>query len=238
MERFVLTLTACGLMFSCTTVNAQARAPSAVKTPVVREEAEGAAARVAQLEQLDTWLRRLAGRFDFSGEISGESESTCDQAGREFNRQHSGDSSLGCRGGSIPPPPVKISGNADCVGISSGAGVHCVIQLDWQVPVPRYGYGYSPAYRASWFNPGIILYGIDPNALGIRFLQVSQRSIAESALGVLEDNTVTFKLPGRYSSRKVQVIAPPNTDTLEMRVTEDFGEAAAFYRFVLKRVPP
>jgi hypothetical protein len=237
MERFVLTLTACGLMFTCAAVNAQARGPSAVKATVELDEAEVAAARVAQLEQLDTWLRRLAGRFDFSGEISGDSESTCDRARRDFARLHS-NGSLGCRGGSIPPPPVKISGNADCVGISSGAGVHCVIQLDWQVPVARYGYGYSPAYRASWFNPGIILYGIDPNALGIRFLQVSQRSIAESALGVLEDNTVTFKLPGPYSSRKVQITALPDSDNLEMRVIEDFGDAHAFYRFLLKRMPP
>jgi len=233
MERFALALTACGLMFTCAAANAQARGPSAVKATVELDEAEVAAARAAQLEQLDTWLRRLAGRFVFSGEITNDAESTCDRGRRDFERQHF-NGSLGCGGGSKPAPTVTIEGNGDCVGVSSGAGVHCVIQLDWIPPDPPY----TPYIRASWFNPGIVLYGIDPNALGIRYLQVSDRSIAETALGVLEDDTVTFKLQGRYSRRTVRIIAPPDADTMEMRVIENFGDSTAFYRFVLTRAPP
>lgn len=62
----------------------------------------------------------------------------------------------------------------DCVVIGTGPGVHCV--------------------RGGVLDeaPTMILYGLDPDLPGIRYLQVNGRSLAEGDVGKLSGDTVIF----------------------------------------------
>lgn len=68
-------------------------------------------------------------------------------------------------------------GLQDCVGIGDGPGVHCMI---------------GPAPNSEIEAPTMILYGVDLDALEIRFLQVNARSHAEGDRGRLSGNTLNF----------------------------------------------
>lgn len=62
---------------------------------------------------------------------------------------------------------------SDCVAVGTGPGVHCVRGV-------------------ATFTPTMTLYGVDPDAPGIRYLEVNGNSIAEGDLGKLRGNTVHF----------------------------------------------
>lgn len=67
----------------------------------------------------------------------------------------------------------------DCIGIGNGPGVQCVRG--------------PPPYVDGVSGPSMIMYGMDPGEPGVRYLLVNERSIAESDLGKLSGNTVTFR---------------------------------------------
>lgn len=75
---------------------------------------------------------------------------------------------------------TAAKGLLDCVGIGAGPGVQCV-------------FGRGPADQQEPSAPTMILYGVDPGDVGIRYLQVNDQSIAEGGLGKLEGDTVTFR---------------------------------------------
>ena len=79
---------------------------------------------------------------------------------------------------SIEGPGKRLE---DCIGVGSGPGVQCVR---------------SPAHvpnRSGVSAPSMIMYGFDPNESGIRYLLVNARSIAESDLGKLSGDSVSFR---------------------------------------------
>lgn len=92
---------------------------------------------------------------------------------------------------------------SDCVSVGTGPGVHCVRGV-------------------GSFTPAMTLYGVDPDALGIRFLEVNGNSIAEGDLGKLRGNTVHFsriqcpstlerraKMDITTCERQLRIYAPP-----------------------------
>jgi hypothetical protein len=97
----------------------------------------------------------------------------------------------------------------DCTGFGDGPGIHCVIG--------------PPQNALTVSAPTMILYGLDPDAPGVRYLQVNGRSIAEGDLGKLSGDTVTFsKVPCpkfvdeqpriaiMTCDRKLRIYAPPH----------------------------
>lgn len=68
----------------------------------------------------------------------------------------------------------------DCVAIGAGPGVDCVT-------------GPGPKQRSDMVPPSIILFGVDPDNPGIRFLRVNNLSTAEEGLGKLEKDSVSFQ---------------------------------------------
>lgn len=112
---------------------------------------------------------------------------------------------------------IKLSGKGDCTRIGTGAGVHCVLDFDWptisphQVTVPE-----SP------YAPAMLMYGIDPDAPGLHYLQVNNRSIAEAASGTLEGNVASFQTSCVNAPpncvRFVKIIATPE-GTIDMVFT-------------------
>lgn len=77
------------------------------------------------------------------------------------------------RAGASTPEAMR-----DCVSIGEGAGVHCV--ESWGITAQTSGV------------PTMILYGLETRTPGVRYLQVSGRSIAEGDVGRLSGNTLSF----------------------------------------------
>lgn len=110
----------------------------------------------------------------------------------------------------------------DCIGIGSGPGVQCV-RAPPHVPSAS---GVSA--------PSMIMYGFDPNEPGIRYLLVNARSIAESDLGKLSGDSVSFRSVTCPKStdqmatvmvltceRRLRIYAPPDSrDVLMQYITE------------------
>lgn len=91
----------------------------------------------------------------------------------------------------IPPPllvpPNAVRGKADCVLVGSGPGVQCVIHVEWDR---------STSWSSAWLNPDsptIILYGLDPLAGRIRYLQVDRSSIAQQGEANLTGDTLHYQ---------------------------------------------
>jgi hypothetical protein len=108
-------------------------------------------------------------------------------------------------------------GTEDCVQVGQGVGVHCVR-------------GPPPITLQTVVAPTMILYGLDRNAPGIRYLQVNGRSIAEGDLGRLSGDTVTFpKVPCpkfvdqrpkvfiMTCERRLRIYAPPDGKSIRLQ---------------------
>ena len=228
-------LVACAAVFADGVANAQGRGPAAQE---LREFAQGKgqkraldpAVRGAKLAELDVWLRRLIGRFSIEGIVK-----VLEATG------------AGCLGG-ICNVVEGAKGTGDCIGISTGPGVHCVINVPW----PRFfstrtvGRNAELKWRGPYLEPAMILFGIDPKDLEIRLLLVDGQSRAVEALGSLRGDSVTF----RYlcSSGRVATTCPifhlrasPGAMYIEMEYENYEGSSGnsvaplAEFRFVLQR---
>jgi hypothetical protein len=137
--------------------NAQPRgrqAPDQARNVADSDGRANAAKRLATLNEMDAWLRRLVGQYRYDGVA-------VQTAGK--NAGHILDS---------------VEGRGVCVGFGVGPGASCMINA-----------GLFP------LNPAMLLYGIDPDELGIRYLQADDKGIVQSSLGFLKADTVTFKRP-------------------------------------------
>jgi len=135
----------CATAFAAGEASAQARGPSVMEKRSNATESPDFA-RARKLGELDTWLRRLVGRY-------------------------------------VVTRSGITQGRADCIIIGDGPGVHCV------------NGGAEAAQSATLFSSGgpwMILFGLDPDAPGIRYLRVDGQSLAEGDLGKLSGDTVTF----------------------------------------------
>lgn len=144
-----------------------------------------------------------------------------------------------------PSSERRARGVGDCIGIGDGPGVHCVINVTWpEMKWPAGRDGVRP------LAPAMILYGIDPESLGIRVLQVDGRSIAVSALSVLKGDTLAFTTPCINEARIpacrriTRIYIPSSSDGNYIRMSLDIEwwtgrgyERAGGYVFFLQRVP-
>lgn len=206
-NRFVIAvLMMCIAVLASRELGAQGRGLSA-KELRDRVAMDPAAARAAKLAELDAWLRRLVGRYRITG-----------SAGVPYRYNSTCRPGLTC---DEPPlrPPASFRGLADCVSIGGGPGVSCIVNL------------VGPDGAPIRNTPKISLYGLDPDNLGIRYLQVNAGSIAEGEFGELEGNSITFRVRcpivrapmynTLYCRREVKIYAPPDGKSIQIWTRTD-----------------
>lgn len=195
-------------------------------SPSVRQRADG----VENIERftagdsvgnsdLGAWLQRLIGRYKIDGTV--EQTVDLDQSGAKWVSR-------------------KASGAADCQRIGDGAGTHCVINVEWPQILVR-GTPTAPAFSEFFtLRPAILLFGIDSKASGIHVLQVDERSIAVSALGLLSGDTLrlettcTLHFYDPWCKRMVRITAKPSSDLIKMEIAIYGGTR---FSFNLRREP-
>jgi hypothetical protein len=160
------------------------------------------------------WIRRLLGQYAFNGYV--------DLVGK-------GDS--GDR--------RQVYGIGTCVGFGVAPGVQCEIDVRWRATTQSVGE--EVPGRVSALVPAMILYGVEPDELGIRYLQVDSRGLAEGATGFVIGDTATFRAPcvdiPDGCLRITRITAPADSKLIEMQVdTEVNAEVVLRYHFALTRV--
>jgi hypothetical protein len=127
--------------------------------------------RTARLAELDTWLRRLPGRFRIDGRIDLLMQPNAVRT-RDFD------------------------GVADCKEIGDGVGLHCILNAKWPViedqpsmvamgPTPKK----TPSAQLDTMQPAVLVLGLDLGRPGIRAMMVNADSIAHTWSGPLRENT-------------------------------------------------
>lgn len=142
----------------------------------------------------------------------------------------------GIIGGGTRPMPIK--GAADCIAVGKGPGVQCVLNATWG------------AKGDSFLGPAVILYGMDPAAGMIRYLQLNADGLVRSLAGtgdgpaVLSGDTlswwcVTDGVPHPCTNLRGNVFtmrlrAPPDSKFVQM--TFDF-DGRIIFNLDMDRVP-
>lgn len=164
----VAVLTVCAALVAVG-AHADPRGVSTAPEPLTQEQIE--AQRVQKVADIDAWLRRLPGRFRYVGT----------EEVPPYYCTHSG------RGTSCTTPlPREVQGMWDCVGIGTGSGLHCVLGSMAQRREPM---------QPNMDSPMMILFGIDPDAPGIRYLRFDSDGIASESFGYLRGDQATFRTP-------------------------------------------
>jgi hypothetical protein len=167
-----------------------------------------------KVAELIPWLRRLLGQYTYEGYVD-----------------------LGGKGN--PDDQRRVRGVGLCVGFGVAPGVQCEINVRW--PESKGPQGEQIMGGVSPLAPAMILYGLEPDDLGIRYLQVDNRGLAEGATGFIIRDTATFRTPcvdvPEGCQRITRITAEPDSKLIEMQVdTEVNYELAMRYRFQLTRV--
>jgi hypothetical protein len=205
------------------------------RTEKVIDPAEVAATRAAKLAELEAWLKRLVGSFRYEGDVA---EAIAQfSIGRDVRTQYS---------------RSHAKGMADCIGFGDGPGVQCVIKVTWpptRAYHPAQGGAGSPSTPgfAEYLilNPAMSLYGIDPDKLGIRYMQVNGKSVAEIGLGTLNGDVLAFETPCKLGElpttcrQFTRIIAAPDRKSIRIEIDAKLSISLTkiSFRFLLHRVP-
>lgn len=76
---------------------------------------------------------------------------------------------------------TSLEGSADCSGIGTGPGVHCIFSIG------------ASGQRDRWENAAM-LFGIDTEGPGVHRFQLNRDSTAEMGVSRVRSNTVTFQV--------------------------------------------
>lgn len=199
--------------------SAQGRAPSPSRKSADQSESSILARRAAKLTELERWLGRLKGRFHIVGQID---QAWAGQPGRTIR-------------------PVR--GVADCIGVGAGAGVQCLIDATWQ-PITwtiQPTLEVQPAMSEYFtLHPTVLLFGLDPDSVAIRLLQVDDHSIAIAGLGSPKQDVLVMKTKcGRSAwpvcEKVMRFTAKPGSDVVKLEIAI-YGNAQ--WEILLHREPP
>jgi hypothetical protein len=161
--------------------------------------------------EMDVWLRRLVGRFQFDGLVHVVSMGDC--------------APLPPEGSETPPPFVSacapVEGVADCIAIGTGPGVQCVLNVRWNdlYDVDFEGGSVTAAPGAvSYLNPSMALFGLDPGQASINYLLVDNKGLPEGGLGSNTGNQAKFETDcvnlDVYCQRIIRIEAKPDARVL------------------------
>lgn len=179
------------MVFSCLAVLSSGNASGQVQSAIQagNRDAGGlsrSADHDARLMEMDIWLRRLAGKFRITGDYSLTRwyEPPCETA----KKRASAGVVVLCDSADDPPlpAPLVLQGVGDCTSLGTGPGMHCILGFS----------GTPTTEQAQVFQtlPRMTLYGLDPDAEGIRYMQIDGKGTPEGGLGELQSDTVTFKI--------------------------------------------
>jgi hypothetical protein len=193
---------------------APAQAPAPEQLRELSEVVVSGEAPTRKVAELIPWLRRLLGQYSYEGYVD-----------------------LGGKG--QPEDRRTVRGGGTCVGFGVAPGVQCEIVVRW--PEVRGENGEEVMGGVSPFNPAMILYGLEPDELGIRYLQVDNRGLAEGTTGYVIGNTATFRTAcvdvPEGCQRITRITAESESKFIDMQIdTEINYELAMRYRFQLTRV--
>jgi hypothetical protein len=163
---------------------------------------------------LIAWIRRLLGKYTFEGKVD-----------------------LGGKGN--PNDRWSVNGGGTCIGFGVAPGVQCEINVHWPpVPGPN-----APEILSgiSDLTPAMILYAMEPDDLGIRYLQVNSKGLAEGSTGTIIGDTATFKTPcvnvAKGCERTTRITVGSESKIIDMQIdTEVNYELVARFSFKLRRV--
>jgi hypothetical protein len=167
-----------------------------------------------RIADLIPWLRRLLGRYEFAGYVD-----------------------LGGQGN--PEDLLRVRGSGECVGFGVAPGVQCEIDVRWpKVTGPA---GEDVIGGVSYLSPAMILYGVEPDERGIRYLQVDNRGLAEGATGLVTGDTAAFRTPcvdmAADCHRVVRITAREDSKIVDMQIDTELNyQVVTRFRFQLTRV--
>lgn len=165
-------------------------------------------------QKVVNWLKLLTGQFRYSGTVQLRIDNT-----------------------RMDPLPVR--GSADCTAVGRAPGVHCLINVTW--PEIRVAQGEQIPEGVSTLVPAMVQYGLDPDHVGIHFLQVDNQGRADYGQGYLVNDVLTTTTPCTdvvgNCRRITRIRAYPDGRTIDMQVDveQDFQKRASFV-FQLRRV--
>jgi hypothetical protein len=158
---------------------------------------------------------------------------------RRILGQYTIDGKVDLGGQGKPEDRWTAVGTGNCVGFGVAPGVQCELNVKWpQIPGPN---GEAVMSGIFGMEPMMILYGLEPDELGIRYLQVNNKGLAEGATGYMVDDTVTFKTPCVNTEpgcqRVTRVTARSDNKVVDFQIdTEIDYKVAARFNFKLRRV--
>jgi hypothetical protein len=218
-----------------------AAAPAATQTPSVPVAPKGPNTQAIQPRS-----ERLAAREDeVLSEVTITAEKPTRKVGdlipflRRMLGQYTIDGKVDLGGQGKPEDRWTAVGTGNCVGFGVAPGVQCELNVKWpQIPGPN---GEAVMSGVFGMEPMMILYGLEPDELGIRYLQVNNKGLAEGATGYMIDDTVTFKTPCVNTEpgcqRVTRVTARSDNKVVDFQIdTEINYQVAARFNFKLRRV--
>jgi hypothetical protein len=169
---------------------------------------------VNSVKDLIPWIRRLLGRYTLQGYVD-----------------------VGGKGD--PADRRTVRGIGLCVGFGVAPGVQCEMHVVG--PQSAADAGQSVPESVAALAPAMILYGVEPDDLGIRYLQVDNRGLAEGATGDVIGNTATFRTRcadvAEGCERVTRITAVSESKVVDVQVdTEIHSQLAARLRFQMTRV--
>lgn len=169
-------------------------------------------------QKIVNWLKLLVGQFRYDGYVTPRREGTLGEL-------------------------LQVRGAADCEAFGKAPGVLCHLNVAWPEAHGTDG-GEIPG-GVSTLTPAIAQYGLDPDHLGIRFLQVDNKGIASYGQGYLFGDTLTTTTPCADipddCQRITKISAHADGRSIEMQVDiEQDSRRLVRFKFLLFRVgkPP
>ncbi len=165
-------------------------------------------------QEVINWLARLVGDFTYEGHVD-------------------------LHGKGNPDDQRPVQGTAKCIGFGPAPAVQCEMNVRW--PETRGPGGEAILAGVSTLDPAMLLFGFEPDRIGIRYMLVDSKGIADGALGLVAGNTLASRAPcvGIANCQRVtRITADPDLKAIGMQIDFEvgFSKAAAFV-FVMKRVP-
>jgi hypothetical protein len=165
-------------------------------------------------QKIIDWMARLVGSFTFEGHVD-------------------------LRGRGNAADLLQVEGTGICTGFGPAPAVQCEIQVRW--PEARGLNGEPIPGGVSHLDPAMILYGFEPNRLGIRYMLVGNRGVSNSDLAQLVGDALVSRKPCADfpgdCQRLMSVTAAPDLKQVEMRIELQVdGVKALEYAFVMRRV--
>jgi hypothetical protein len=179
VRQHMVILMAAAAMLCSAAIRAQPRAEPKVSLEAFVPVTEPAA--------MAEWLKRLAGRYTVDGMVHVVQQGDC---------------------GNLPPDPAvetppappeppcqPIKGKADCVGVGTGPGVHCILNAMWlDIFNTDFENGTMTDLPGgvSYLDPSMILFGLDPGQAAVNYMLVDSKGLPEGTIGSIVGHKATF----------------------------------------------